>query len=297
MFLDELSRILGLKVSDGEKIKLAERETEKIMLAENELERQRIIDLRTRFAGAEVDRKPEDLTFFTVEETVDLGTAHDNFLIYNRPFKTLTITEHLPGAYETTPHLWGEMRPKAYIRFNSTAGPLYRVRYGEVRGNFDKLYLTNIAQSGYYFSFVTSNDPNASYGMRGDTAALLEGLNFLKGGVGAYRSLEDIYTIIDKGAKTAISHCEVKNVAVTNADEEYEAVIPIYTKNFKLVLADLATFRLAWVTGKVAGPTSPYWTQPPNRPFEVAGQNYTANRTVYFASPVATKVMQIYIDR
>ena len=296
MFLDELARILRLKVTDGEKIKLARAETQKIQIAEEAMELERIKLLHQRFEGVVVPRK-ENLTFFTVEETIDLGIARDNVEIYNRPFKTLTITEHLPGAYETHPHTWGAMRPKAYLRFNSASSPLYRVRYGEVRGNFNKLYLTNIAQSGYYFSYVIGNNPNASYGMRGDTTALLEGLNLLKGGVVAHKSLEDIYNMVDEGVKPSISLSINYNITMANADTEYSQVLPIYTKNVKAVLADLSAFRLAWVEGKVAGPTVPYWTQPANIPFEMSGQNFNADRTLYFASPAASKVMQIHIDR
>ncbi|GAI85142.1 unnamed protein product, partial [marine sediment metagenome] len=132
MFLDELSRILRLKVSAEERITLAQRETQKVQIAEEAMELERVKLLRQRYAGAEIEaRLPGNP--FSDEETIDLGTARDNKLVWDRPFKALYITECkivLPGTDF----------PVAYIRFNDPGSSVYQIRTGFVKGNFSKLF-------------------------------------------------------------------------------------------------------------------------------------------------------------
>lgn len=84
----------------------------------------------------------------------------------------------------------------------------------------------------------------------------------------------------------------IYNVTVTTADTEYSQVLPASTKRFRIVLADGAGFRLAFVTGKVATPTAPYWTQPANIPY-TEEMVEPATLTLYFACGTGTKVAQI----
>jgi hypothetical protein len=95
-------------------------------------------------------------------------------------------------------------------------------------------------------------------------------------------------------ATTAVN---TTTVALTLANTEYYWDAPIgglTVKKFTMKLRDLATWRLAFVTGKVAAPTDPYVTVPANAIYWEDGLNLTAYR-IYFASPVATKVMEIIV--
>ncbi|MDP2718271.1 MAG: hypothetical protein Q8P44_00340, partial [Dehalococcoidia bacterium] len=84
----------------------------------------------------------------------------------------------------------------------------------------------------------------------------------------------------------------IYNVAVTGANTEYSQVLPANTKRFMVHLRDNAAFRLAFVTGKVATPTAPYFSVPANMAYSEDGINPAAS-TLYFASAVATKTAEI----
>ena len=81
-------------------------------------------------------------------------------------------------------------------------------------------------------------------------------------------------------------------VALTSADTEYSQALPANTKKFRIHLRDYETFRLAYVTGKVAASTDPFETIPAGSEKYEDGLNLSA-LTVYLASPVATKVVEI----
>jgi len=282
MFLDELARVLRLNVPADQKIKLAQAETQKIILGEEELERQRIIDLRTRFRGG-AEKEEANISWFSDEETIDLGIVRHNKLIWNRPFKALYITECkivLPGGNS----------PVAYLRFNNIASSKYKVKTGFVKGNFSKLYLTNTVQTNCRFKFVIAQSEEAEFRMLGETASIVEEINALQG-LTTERTLADLFdqlTEIQRRATTPTLY----NIDLTDADTEYSQALPVACKQFSVVLADLATFRLAFAAGKVAAPTAPYYTQVANKPFERQGL-YLSGKTIYLATPVATKVGQI----
>jgi len=292
MFLDELARVLRLKIPTERKLTLVQREAEKIAITEDELERQRLLALHKRYAGGAVDFRQEDLTSFNLEETIDLGIERKNLEIYNRPFKSITITQLLPGEIAVSPHKWGAMLPKAYIRFNSVASPLYRVRSGEVRGNFNKIFLTNSYQPGYSFSYVINSQDEASFGMNAESFSILEGLSLLQGYL-TKKSLYDLWFENSTNTKKAQNTPTIFNVDIANPDTEYEQAIPANTKTFRAVLLDGASFRYAWVTGKVQAPTAPFMTQPANIPVHVQGLDFQVAKTFYFADDVGTKTMQI----
>ena len=83
-------------------------------------------------------------------------------------------------------------------------------------------------------------------------------------------------------------------LALTAADTEYFQALPANTKKFRIHLRDYATFRLAYVTGKVADSVDPYETIPAGSEKYEDGLNLSA-LTVYLASPVATKVAEIEV--
>lgn len=281
MFLDELARVLRLKVPADERITLAQAETQKIIIAEEAMELERIKLLRQRFAGVEIERRLPGNPF-SDEETIDLGTARDNKLIWNRPFKAVYITELKALAS-------GDF-PVAYMRFNDEASSIYQVRTGFVKGNFSKLYLTNTAQANCRFKFVIGHTDLADFKMLGDITPLVDEVNSLKG-LTTEKTLADLFDQMDELQRRA-TEPSLYNVTIANANEEYSQALPVACKSFSVVLADLATFRLAFVAGKVATPTVPYYTQPANIPFERQGL-YLSGKTIYLASPAATKVAQI----
>ncbi|MBA7501164.1 MAG: hypothetical protein GH144_00025 [Clostridia bacterium] len=282
MFLDELSRILRLKVPAEKRITLAQAETQRVQIAEEAMELERVKLLHQRFAGTEIEQRLTGNPF-SDEETIDLGTARDNKLVWNRPFKALYITEckiALPGTDF----------PVAYVRFNDPASSIYQIRTGFVKGNFSKLYLTNTAQTNCRFKFVIGHTDLADFRMSGDITPLIEEVNALQG-LTTERTLADLFDQLTELQRRATEPF-LYNVTITNANEEYEQELHVATKAFSVVLADLAAFRIAFVTGKVATPTAPYYTQPANIPFERQGL-YLSGKTVYIASPAATKVAQI----
>ena len=81
-------------------------------------------------------------------------------------------------------------------------------------------------------------------------------------------------------------------VALTSADTEYSQALPANTKKFRIHLRDYATFRLAYVTGKVAASTDPFETIPAGSEKYEDGLNLSA-LTVYLASPAAGKTAEI----
>lgn len=86
----------------------------------------------------------------------------------------------------------------------------------------------------------------------------------------------------------------VYNVTMTSADTEYSQALPANCRYFTISVQDGTTFRLAFVTGKVATPTAP-WIQ------LLANQAYNSPEkmllgpatTLYFACGSAGKKVQI----
>jgi len=273
MFLDELARVLRLNVSADEKVELAQAETEKIILAEEELEMQRIIALRTRFRGQEKEEGEANINWFSDEQVIDLGVARENEVIFNRGGKALYITEFHASPDNTR------------IRFNNVASPYYRMHRGYIKANFSKIYLTNAAQSGKTLKFVVSSRDFAEF--------------HLEVGYDIQNVYDDVHSTMGLIDSIKLNNIRaaclptIFNVAITNADTEYSQAIPAGTKRIKVVLADGATFRLAWETGKVAAPTAPYWTQPANIPYEEKIGLYLSAQTLYIADSVGTKICQI----
>lgn len=281
MILDQLKRIFNLSMPIEEKMTLARKEVERIEISEQELERQRLIVLHNRYRDT-LDIPGEGKGFFSPEEKIELDVAHTNKLIWDSPFKSITITQLRPITD-------ANRVPIAYIRLGDVTSPLYKVRKGYIKGNFEKIYLTNTAQATAYFKFVISTSDLAEYRMIGESEETLEEIIGLKGF--PQKSLNEIWDLLSVLQKEANSTI-IYNVTMTLADTEYSQVILNNTKIIKATLTDLSTFRYAWVTGKVAAPTSPYGVRPANTPLEYNGVLLTG-KTLYFASPGAGKVMMI----
>jgi len=84
------------------------------------------------------------------------------------------------------------------------------------------------------------------------------------------------------------------NVTLTSADTEYSQVLPDNTKRFTVQSRSSDDIRFAFVTGKVASPTAPYFTLK-------TGQNYYESnldldsKTLYLASSSAGVIVEILI--
>lgn len=291
MILDIIKNILGLDdVSDREKVDMARGETERALAANRAREYERFKKLQVQFEGVEVGEAFAG-ELFSQEETINLGKERKDLCIYNRPFKSFVVTELYPKL-AISPHEWGLMPPTAYLRFNRLASRMYKVRHGEIGGFFSRVYLTNTAQAGCSFTYVIGLSEFAHYGMRGDTTALIEALEILKG-YNVKRTLADLYSVIDKNAPKITSAPTPYNVEMTDADYEYSQVLPIGTKAFGIHTRDGSPFRLAYVPDKVATPTEPYISVPANVQEGMEGLDLTAFITLYFASSSAGKTVEI----
>ncbi|MBS7622809.1 hypothetical protein KEJ39_03935 [Candidatus Bathyarchaeota archaeon] len=104
-------------------------------------------------------------------------------------------------------------------------------------------------------------------------------------------NLADIKTDTGNIPKKSTS-ANIYNVTMTNADTEYSQALPSNCKKFLIHTRDGTSFRLAFVTGKVATPTEPYFTIP-------ASQSYyedfiePSSLTLYFACGTAGKTVEI----
>ncbi len=104
-------------------------------------------------------------------------------------------------------------------------------------------------------------------------------------------NFESIEEAIDESPKS-VKTPAISNVTITSANTEYSLTLLPETKRFTVKLRDGASFRLAFVSGKVATPTEPYLTI--NDGFGYTEDNVKyGNITLYMASPVATKVAEI----
>jgi hypothetical protein len=75
----------------------------------------------------------------------------------------------------------------------------------------------------------------------------------------------------------------IYNVEMTDADTEYDQLLPSGTKKFLIATEDRSAFRLAFETGKVAGGTRPYFALKTNEYYYEDNVNLTGV-TIYFAS-------------
>jgi len=94
--------------------------------------------------------------------------------------------------------------------------------------------------------------------------------------------------------KEASSTPTTYNVVMTNADQEYDQALPNGAKQITFFIRDLAKFRYAWVTGKVATPTAPY-TEVPSPGVVFLDKLKMDSKTLYFACATAGKIMQIEV--
>ena len=89
----------------------------------------------------------------------------------------------------------------------------------------------------------------------------------------------------------------IYNVTMTVANTEYSQALPLHTKKYLIHTRDESLFRLAFVTGKVAGSTAPFFTVLASSRYyeDMINNEYPAASllTLYFASPDAGKIIEI----
>lgn len=109
---------------------------------------------------------------------------------------------------------------------------------------------------------------------------------------------EDIWTYADrvltveKGIERS-STPEISNVTMTNADTEYEHTFETGCRKFLLHTRDGTVFRLAFVTGKVATPTEPYFTVPANQSYYEDFVDLAEGTKIYLGCAEAGKIVEI----
>lgn len=255
MFLDELSRILRLKLPADRRIELAQDETEKITLAEEELERQRLQLLQERYVGSEEAGLEKYIQYLSDEETIKLDIARNNLRIYERPFRSLNIVKITP-ATDGTP-------AEAYLRFGNVASAKYKVRRGGASGKFKQILLTNTAQPGASITYIASQDPDTRFDMPEDEGVVV----------------------------STVPHIFV--VAMTLAGSEYKQALPPGTTYMKAHLNDNTAYMFAFEPDCVAGAGASI-LQPADVPFVLNGMRFEG-RTFYFTSDTADKYMMMLV--
>ena len=106
-------------------------------------------------------------------------------------------------------------------------------------------------------------------------------------------TLASVKTAVEALTPTATTPA-IYNVTMTLADTEYSQALPANTKKFLIHTRDGTAFRLAFVTGKVATPTVPYFTI-------LANDSYyedliqPAILTLYFGCASAGKIIELIV--
>ena len=83
------------------------------------------------------------------------------------------------------------------------------------------------------------------------------------------------------------------NITMILADTEYPQILPANTTKFFIKTRDDSSFRIAWETGKVATSTEPYTTVPAKSPYWEDHLKLLTALTIYFASALAGRVIEI----
>ena len=106
-------------------------------------------------------------------------------------------------------------------------------------------------------------------------------------------TLASVKTAVEALTPTATTPA-IYNVTMTLADTEYSQALPANTKKFLIHTRDGTAFRLAFVTGKVATPTAPYFTILANDSYyEDLIQPTTL--TLYFGCASAGKIIELIV--
>ena len=116
--------------------------------------------------------------------------------------------------------------------------------------------------------------------------------NFISGtkGLVTEDSAVAIKTAVEALTPTATTPV-IYNVTMTSADTEYNQALPANVKKFLIHTRDGTAFRVAFITGKVATPTAPYFTVLTNDAYYE--DDIKASVTLYFGCASAAKIAEI----
>lgn len=247
LFNDIYNVLICRKPAEGERINLA------LKLMEESKEQ-----ALTKLFAPGLEERFELGQFFSTEEEVALDATMTKRLIWNRQAQSLFIIK-FDGDSELTK-----------IQFDKEHNPIYHVTTGHVITDFEKIYLTNVAQEGKKLRFVVGFNKDVSY------------------------LLTQIKELGELPKKATLPY--TYNKVMTLADTEYNYTLPAKCKHFRLSTQDGTAFRFAFTTGKVAGGGSesdPCINVPANLPYELPFGVELAAQTIYFACGTAGKMMEI----
>lgn len=205
--------------------------------------------------------------------TINLATARDKeFIKEFRECDYIEIDSITSGA-------------SAQIRFNSPSNPDYEAnKYRRFKASkeipFKKLYITNTAQAACTLILKCGGDKSVVAERESAIAEIVNPVA-LKDSAG-----NTIDPVSEAGTPTPY------NVVMTLANTEYSQELPANTKRFSMQMRENDTaFRIAYVTGKVAAPTEPYYTIQGAKEYYEPDLNFTG--TIYFACASAGKHIEI----
>jgi hypothetical protein len=162
--------------------------------------------------------------------------------------------EEIDGVREADFMLIEYLDGSATVRINDVNGPKYdlTVYHSFVKSSMvpiSKVFLYNTAQTG----------KTLKISLGGDSAFQATTNPTVAGIIGAIKIADTSGSAIDP-AVTATTPV-IYNKTCTVANTEYSQALPANTKKFLVKMRDFAhVCRLAFVTGKVAAPTEPYFT-------------------------------------
>lgn len=265
---DNLLRIWKAPLPDGQKVVLAQKEIE----SNQNVLVDKMLNIRKKL-------DPALLQWFSNVETIDLGTANTNKMIWDRGGRGLFITE-FDGAPANTA-----------IRFNDKSSSKYPVRSGYIKGAFSRIYLTNTAQAGKTLKFIIGYRNFADFQMSGNIKDLYDQLVAINAvDFATQTTLTGLMLEVMKLIGTTPG---LASVTMTSLDTEYSFTIPDGTSKLTLEIGGGGQpFRVAWAVGKVATPTLPYMIIAANEKYRLENVNLT-EKIIYFACDVDSQIMVI----
>ena len=107
-----------------------------------------------------------------------------------------------------------------------------------------------------------------------------------------YNKTEDEFSRQIKPIVATAETPTIYNVTMTTADTQYSQALSAGVQKFIIHTRDGTAYRFAYVTGKVATPTAPYFSMPANSIYSedlISGDA----KTLYFACASDAKVIEI----
>ncbi len=166
-----------------------------------------------------------------------------------------------------------------------TAGEIKLNKVRKVTSEFWRFFLTNAAQVGKTAVLLVGRD------------ALFDADIIKTVGLSSADGTEINPSTEDKQddliAQQISTTPTIYNVTMTNIDTEYSQALPAGTKRFSAQIIETdQPFRIAYVTGKVATPTAPYYTNQKAKEY-YEDTLLLAATTLYFACGDAGNIVQI----